>query len=111
MELRELTAKHENSLQVKQTEALTQLAQGVTAIATFLNGEGLKQVIQTKMTGDIMASITGGLAAKEGRNSLDARTIKQNSLEIVELIQSMFTKMGERLKETNRDPELKEPQE
>lgn len=107
-----LVQKIENyKLEVQQTQALTQLAEGVTSIATFLNGGGLMQLVQHKMAGDIMASITGGLAAKDGRNALDARTIKQNSLEVVELIMTMFNKMGERLKDQARDPEIKEPQE
>lgn len=107
-----LVQKIENyKLEVQQTQTLTQLAEGVTSIATFLNGGGLMQLVQLKMAGDIMASITGGLAAKDGRNALDARTIKQNSLEVVELIMTMFNKMGERLKDQARDPEIKEPQE
>lgn len=101
--------KHE--IEIKQTEALTTLAKGIGEISTFLTGGGLQAIINAQTKGSIMQSILGGLASHDGRKALDAQTIKQNSLEIVEMIESVFNKMHERLQDKNRDPEIKEPKE
>lgn len=99
-------------LQVKQTEALTTLANGIKDIASFLSGGGLLQITNANVRGNIMSAIFGGLATKDGRNALDARTIKQNSLEVVQIIEEVFNKMHERLSSKEpRDPDIKEPQE
>lgn len=98
-------------LTVRQTEALVSLAEGVQALSKFVTQGGLQALVAANTKGQIIQAVLGGLAAHDGRNSLDARTIKQNSLEIVETIESVFNKLNERLKDRNRDPEIKEPSE
>lgn len=100
-----------NEIQTKQTEALTTLAESVKGIANFLNEGGLQKIIAANARGQIAQAVLGGLAAHDGRKALDAQTIKQNSLELVEIIESFMNKMHERLQDKNRDPEIKEPKE
>lgn len=96
----------ERDVQVKQTEALTTLAAGVNAIANFLTSGGLTDLVSANAKSRIVSDILGGLAAHNGRNSLDAQTIKQNSLEIVETIEAVWSKYQERAKAKDRDPEI-----
>lgn len=98
--------KRDYEIQVKQTEALVALSRGVEAIAEFLTQGGLQAVVAAHTKGSIIQAIFGGLAAKDGRASLDARVIKQNSLEIVEVIESVFSKMHERMRDKERDSEV-----
>lgn len=100
-----------NEIAIKQTEALTTIAEALKGVSTFLNQGGIQAVLAAHTKGSIIQAIFGGLAAHDGRNALDARTIKQNSLEIVEAIEQVFNKMHERLQDKNRDPEIKEVQE
>jgi len=108
---RDLVTEAKLDVQLKQTEALTVLADGVRSISEFLQGGGLQAIVNAQTRGSIMQSILGGLASHDGRKALDAQTIKQNSLEIVEMIEQVFNKMHERLNDKGRDPEIKEPQE
>lgn len=103
------TADHE--LQIRQTEALSTLAQGVKELSDFVTQGGLQAALAAHTKGQIIQAILGGLAAKDGRASLDARTIKQNSLEVVEVIEQVFSKMHERLQDKNRDSEIREAKE
>lgn len=107
----EIERELKNEIEIKQTEALTSLAEGVQAISQFLRDGGLQSLVAANTKGQIIQAIFGGLASKEGRNSLDARTIKQNSLEIVEIVEQVFSKMHERMQAKERDPEIKEPTE
>lgn len=100
-----------HELQLKQTEALTSLAESVKVLTDFLAKGGLQHTLSGLARANIAQGILGGLAAKDGRDSLDARVIKQNALEITEIIDQVFDKVGERLKDKNRDPEIKEPNE
>lgn len=106
-----LETKTPSEITIEQTKALISIAESFKAIASFLHEGGIQTSIARITQGSIMSSIFGGLAAKDGRNSLDARTIKQNSLEVVEIIEQVFNKMNERLQDRNRDPEIKEPPE
>lgn len=99
------------ALQVKQTEALVVLSEGVKALAEFVTQGGLQAALAAHTKGSIIQAIFGGLAAKEGRGSLDARVIKQNSLEIVEVIEQVFSKMHERMQDKGRDSEIKDGEE
>jgi hypothetical protein len=103
------TADHE--LQIRQTEALASLAQGINDIASFFTQGGIQAALSAHTKGAILQGIFNGLASHGGRNSLDARTIKQNALEAVELVMAAFDKMSERIHDKNRDPEIKEPPE
>lgn len=106
-----LVEKPGNEIQARQVEALQTLATSVNTIATFLTNGGLQRVVADHARGSIMQAVFGGLAAHDGRKALDARTIQQNSLEIVECIEQVFAKMNERMKDKNRDPEIHEPEE
>lgn len=101
--------KHE--IEIKQTEALTSLAKGINDIAAFVTQGGLQAAMSAHTKGALLQGIFNGLASHGGRNSLDARTIKQNALEAVELVMAAFDKMHERIQDKNRDPEIKEPSE
>lgn len=96
-----------HELTTRQTQAMETLAQSFKSLSDFFTQGGLQAALSAHTKGAIIAEIFGGLAAKDGRNALDARTIKQNSLETVELVLSVFEKMSERLQEKNRDPEIK----
>lgn len=96
----------ETDVQVKQTEALITLATGINTIANFLTSGGLTDLVSANAKSRIVSDILGGLAAHNGRNSLDAQTIKQNSLEIVETIEAVWSKYQERAKAKDRDPEI-----
>lgn len=100
-------------LEAKQTEALTSLAKAVTDISTFISGGGLNKLLSGVARGNAVSSMLGGLTTHAGRNGLDARTLKQNAVEVVEQIEAVFSKFEERLAAKNkgeqRDPELKDP--
>lgn len=98
-------------LQIKQTEAIASLAKGVNDIAAFITQGGLQAVMSAHTKGTLLQGILNGLANHDGRDSLDARTIKQNALEAVELVMATFEKMRERIQDKNRDPEIKEAKE
>lgn len=93
-------------IELQQAQALSALAEGVASIAGFLRNGGLREALAAHTKGQIISDILGGLASHDGRKSLDARTIKQNSLEIVETVEAVFNKMHERLQDRNRDPEI-----
>ncbi|OQB10454.1 MAG: hypothetical protein BWY21_00375 [Parcubacteria group bacterium ADurb.Bin216] len=105
----DVVVKEQHALQVRQTEALTTLAEGVKAIAEFLSGGGLNAVLSGYARSQAVQSILGGLATNSGRNALDARVLGQNAIEIVEQVEAVFGKYKERLEEREqRDPELKD---
>lgn len=98
-----------NELQIRQTEAVCVIAEALSGISSFLNGGGIQEYLKASTKGQIVSGIYNGLASKDGRNSLDARTIKQNALEIVEVIEAVMKKVDERANERNgRDEEIKE---
>lgn len=103
--------KHE--LEQKQTEALVTLAKATSEIATFISGGGLTKLLSGVARGNAVSSMLGGLTTHAGRNGLDARTLKQNAVEVVEQIEAVFSKFEERLAAKNkgeeRDPEIKDP--
>lgn len=102
----------ERDVAIKQVEALATLSKGVADIAAFLNQGGIQSLLTSYTKGQIASSILGGMAAKDGRNSLDARTIKQNALEITEVMEAVFNKVNERAKEREpRNPEIKDAEE
>jgi hypothetical protein len=96
---------------VKQTEALTVLADGLRNIATFLNGGGLAEVLDCYSKSQAAKEILGGLASNLGRGALDARTVKQNALEITEMVEAVYAKVTERLSSVDkRDPAIVVPE-
>lgn len=96
----------------REAEALCVLADGVKALAEFVTEGGLQKLLAAHSQVQIVQAIYGGLASKEGRASLDARFIKQNVLEIVEVVEAAFNKLNERGRDRGRrDPDIMEPQE
>lgn len=95
LEAKELKTKNEIAL--KQTEALTSLAQGVNAIANFLTNGGLGEILSGYARSQSVKDILGGLAAHDGRGSLDARVLGQNAIEIVHAVEAVFEKYQEKL--------------
>lgn len=105
-------AKGSTDILVQQTEALTTLAEGVKAIAGFLQGGGLAQILSGYARSQAVKDILGGLATHDGRNALDARVLQQNATEIVAQVEAVFAKYQEKLEEgaagEERDPEVKD---
>lgn len=102
--------KHE--LEIRQTEALCSLAEGVKTLSEFVKSGGLQSLFSGMARGNIAAGIFQGLAAKDGRKALDAQVIKQNAIDITYIIEAVFNKMHERATDKEpRDPEIKEPVE
>lgn len=110
-ELIEIPGEAKHELEVRNVEALEDLADGVLAISNFLTQGGLTKVLSGYARTQSVQSILGGLARHGGRAALDGRTMKQNSLEIAELVDLVFKKCAERFKDTNRDPNIHEPVE
>lgn len=101
----EISLREEYELEVKQTEALTALAKASTEIATFVTSGGLSSLLSGVARGNAVSAMLGGLTQHAGRDGLDARTLKQNAIEIVEQIEAVFTKFEERLSAKRRGEE------
>jgi hypothetical protein len=96
-----------HALQVRETQALETLAQATNALATFITGGGLTELLSGYARTQAVQAILGGLASHDGRNSLDARTMGQNALEIVTQIEKVFDKYHEKKNTTEeRDPHI-----
>lgn len=100
------------------------LAECVSKAISVGLAEGFKQVLASpemghllqRMTeGNAVSGILQGLAAKDGRNSLDARTMKQNGLEMAHAIRESLTKLKEfqnlESSPEEHDPELVDPEQ
>ena len=94
----QVVQKQQTELIQKQTEALTTLAESTKAIATFLSGGGLTDLVSQHARSQIAQGILSGLASHAGRDALDARTMGQNATEIVHIIEKIFDKAAERQK-------------
>lgn len=82
--------------------ALTALAQAVSALPAAMN-----QAVNLLVKGGGVNSILGGLAQHDGRKALDARTMKQNAIEIVEQMEQVFKKYNERMSSQElRSPDI-----
>lgn len=114
VEQKPLALRSEHEVAIKQTEALSTLATATKQIADFVTGGGLTQVLSGYARSQAVKDILGGLATHDGRNSLDARVLGQNALEITEAVEAVFKKYAERLAEQGaepRDPEIHKPAE
>ena len=96
----------ELSLSTEATHALTSIAHSLSSITKFVSGITLPQVLtQIGITNGING-ILNGLAAADGRRSLDARVIAQNATEIAHVLEKAFTKTQEHLKDKSRSDEI-----
>ncbi len=105
-------AQNQALMAEKQAQSLQLLATSISQLAEFVTGGGLVAALNGFAKTQAVKEILGGLAAHEGRKSLDARVLTQNALEIVEAIEKVHDKYSERLQEKAlRDPEIKAVQE
>jgi hypothetical protein len=99
-----------NEVAIAQTQALTSLATSFNAIAVFITNGGLAEVLNEVAKSKAAGDILGGLAAHDGRNSLDARVLKQNALEITHAIEHAHDKFAEiaaaKKRGEERDPDI-----
>lgn len=103
----EISPEAQYELQLSQTKSLEVLSKGIADIAAFLSGGGLASVVSGFAKAQASTAILGGLATNAGRDALDARTLGQNSLEIVEQVLRVHDKFHERLSsQEKRDPEI-----
>jgi hypothetical protein len=84
-------------IQVKQTEALQTIGDSLKAISSFISQGGLSAILQSQSMASGANALLQGLTAHDGRKGLDARTLKQNSVEIAEQILLVHAKFKERL--------------
>ena len=113
---REVVTVDSTALAVAESQAksLEVLSTSVKQIADFISGGALNQLLSGYARSQAVKDILGGLASHDGRNSLDARTMGQNSIEIVELVERVFKKYAERIEEqanAPRDPDIHAPVE
>ena len=102
------------SAQAKDREvvALETAAAALTGISNFLSGITLKEVIQHQAVHGAVRDILGGLATKDGRNALDARTMNQNAIDMAYLIEKVLGKVtSHALSRTGATPEVKDGEE
>lgn len=102
-----------HDLILQQAQALTVLATATKQISDFLVGGGLSAMLSGYARSQAVKDILGGLAAHDGRNSLDARVLGQNALEITEAVEAVFKKYAERMaeKEPRAEGIVKPPEE
>ena len=104
----ELVEQRNALLAEMQTQSLGLLADSMSQLAQFVTNGGLVAALNGFAKTQAVKEILGGLAAHEGRRSLDARVLGQNAIEIVEAIEKVHDKYSERLQEKAlRDPEIK----
>ena len=94
-----LTIGSKHELEIQQTQALTVLSEATKQIADFITGGGLSSLLSGYARSQAVTDILGGLATHGGRNSLDARVLGQNALEITEAVEAVFKKYAERMAE------------
>jgi len=102
------------SAQAKDREvvALETAAAALTGISNFLSGITLKEVIQHQAVHGSIREILGGLATKDGRGALDARTMNQNAIDMAYLIEKVLGKVSSHaLSRTGATPEVKDGEE
>jgi hypothetical protein len=99
------------SAQAKDREvvALETAATALMGISNFLSGITLKEVIQHQAVHGSIREILGGLATKDGRGALDARTMNQNAIDMAYLIEKVLGKVSSHaLSRTGATPEVKD---
>ena len=102
---KEVVTNDSRDIAVKQAQALEVLAKATNEIASFITGSGLSSLLSGYARSQAVKDILGGLAAHDGRNSLDARVLGQNALEITEAVEAVFMKYAERMAEKERGEE------
>jgi hypothetical protein len=96
----------------REVVALETAAAALTGISNFLSGITLKEVIQHQAVHGSIREILGGLATKDGRNALDARTMNQNAIDMAYLIEKVLGKVSSHaLSRTGATPEVKDGEE
>jgi hypothetical protein len=81
-------------LRERETVALEVIADSLKGVSNFLQGTTLPQVLQTLAVNGAAQALLGGLTSSDGRGGLDARTMKQNAIDIAHLIEQVFIKLS-----------------
>jgi hypothetical protein len=98
----------------KVETALTNIGEGMKAIAHFLGGTTLPEVAESVAIMASVKQIFGGLAAHSGRNALDASLMKQNAIDTTHMITAAFDhlrKHTEELRNGERDSHIVDAEE
>ena len=80
----------------EQTKALASIGESLKSLSDFVSKGGLTELLKGYSQTQIVQGVLQGLAAHDGRNSLDARYLQQNALEIVHAIEAVLDKAKER---------------
>jgi hypothetical protein len=96
-------------LAVQQQMALSSLAASVTSISQWLTTGGLEKTLGEFARATGANGMLNGLVAHDGRQALNAQTMKQNTIEVVHLMEMVRDKFQEVLKAKNAnelDPDM-----
>jgi hypothetical protein len=100
-------------IQEESNKALRQIGESLAILSQFVSAGGLVELVRSASLASGANALLGGLAVKNGRESLDARTLKQNAIEIAEQVLLIHDKFKERLsaeaKGKTRDPDIHDP--
>jgi hypothetical protein len=95
-------------------QSLATIANSLDRISNYIANGGLVELLSSNAKAGIAQGILNGLAAHDGRKSLDAQLAPQNIIEIAHLVDGVFEKFQERAKARaagDLDPELKNGEE
>ena len=87
----------------EQTKALVSIGESLKSLSDFVSKGGLTELLKGYSQTQIVQGVLQGLAAHDGRNSLDARYLQQNALEIVHAIEAVFDKAKERAESAKKE--------
>lgn len=82
------------SIEERQLLALETQAKALESISTFLSGISLKEVLQHQAIHSAASQLLGGLTSKDGRQGLNAQTMKQNAIDIAYLVEAVLGKLS-----------------
>lgn len=93
------------SLNLKEREvvALEAQSKALTSISNFLSGITLKDVLQHTAVHSAASALLGGLTSNDGRQALDARTMKQNAIDISYLLEAVLSKLSSHASSRSRE--------
>ncbi len=94
----ETTQQQKYEIEARQTAAMEGISQSLTALASFVTKGGLVEVLSGYSRALGVGQAVQGLLQHSGRAGLDARTMKQDAVEIVHKIEQVFEKYNEVVK-------------
>lgn len=93
----------DKEIAIANTQALAVAAKALNQISNFIACGGFSNLLQGYARSQSVTSILGGLAAHDGRNSLDARVLDQNALEMPYAIEKIFKQFAKHLSSQERE--------